>query len=101
MCLLCVRDIIYLNLDSVDAIAPSTQYFKENAATMANLVVVCSCWWQCSGRLVGNHRVFQYHRKVWSWKILNLNPEHRALAYAKINVMVKRKSFLGSFGLFG
>ena len=52
-----------------------------------------------SVRLVGNHHVFQYYRKVWSSKILN--PQHTALASARIDVMVKRKSFFGLLDFLG
>ena len=51
------------------------------------------------GRLVGNHHVFQYYSKVWSSKILN--PQHTALASARIDVMVKRKSFFGLLDFLG
>ena len=65
---------------------------------MANLVVANLVVGHGSGGLLGNHRVFQYHRKVWAWKIFN--PQHRALSSAIIDVMDKQKSFLGLFWTF-
>ena len=89
MCLLCVRDIIYLNLDSVDALVPSPQYVKTMTRAWLIWLLYVYAVVGGRGRLVGNHHVFQYHRKVWSSKILN--PQHTALASARIDVMVKRK----------